>query len=169
MLHLGWFPSHLYQSIMFLCQILKQIDSTCVLPPRKSILDDTRTAHGIGAAKLTRSEYESWKLLQTPHSLLLRFHRLKLPGQSWNEMILDSLAALLHPVANELSTPLFFKVLSQTHVSALDKVYLWWKSILAPEITLSINKNCMAHFTFLPIPRSPHWYREQTSYTCSLT
>lgn len=61
---------------------------------------------------------------QTPRGFLLWLLGLKLPGQSRNEMALGPLEALLHPAANELSTPLFFKALSQTHVSASDKVYL---------------------------------------------
>lgn len=93
-------------------------------PSLEGHLDDTRTARGIGAAKQLRSGREGRKPSQTPHGFLLWLLGLKLPGQSRNEMALGPLEALLHPAANELSAPSFFKALSQTHVSASDKVYL---------------------------------------------
>lgn len=102
--------------------------SSLPTPPVSSLAevypDDTRTARGIGAAKQLRSGREGRKPSQTPHGFLLWLLGLKLPGQSRNEMALGPLEALLHPAANELSAPSFFKALSQTHVSASDKVYL---------------------------------------------
>lgn len=121
MLRFGWFLSHRDQFVTFLCQHLKQTP-----PPVSSLLEipllttqllrpGQQSRQGLsvkpespcGLPTAFSSEWRRW------HS------RMRL---EWDDS--GSWVALLRPVTDEPSTPLFSEVLSQMHISALDSIPL---------------------------------------------